>query len=109
MPYYFKVVAVNAGGESPAPKSSPCCPSGGAKQVLIVNGFDRLDRTLNPTQPADAGGPVDRVAAAAEQLARLRRAGRRGDSGGGAWRARRQHEQRSGHQPARSISPTTTP
>jgi hypothetical protein len=43
--YYFKVVATNAGGAS---KSSEVVVSrpriGGVRQVLIVNGFDRLDR-----------------------------------------------------------------
>ena len=50
-PYYFKVVAVNDGGESPASEVIGALPGGGAKQVLIVNGFDRLGRTLNPKQP----------------------------------------------------------
>ena len=37
-------------------------PSGGAKQVLIVNGFDRNDRSLNPRQTlAGADNTVDRV------------------------------------------------
>ncbi len=48
-PYYFKVVAVNSGGESPrslvaaAQKSSVV----GAKRVLILQAFDRNDRFLN--------------------------------------------------------------
>jgi hypothetical protein len=45
-PYFFKVVAVNAGGESHGSEVVSALPSGGAKQVLIVNGFDRLDRAL---------------------------------------------------------------
>ena len=44
IPYYFKVVAVNAGGESKASEVLGVLPSGGSKQVLIVNGFDRNDR-----------------------------------------------------------------
>ena len=47
MPYYFKVVAVNAGGESKPSEVVTALPSGGVKQVLIVNGFDRFDRTQN--------------------------------------------------------------
>src|SRR6185369_4205426 len=45
--YYFKVAATNAGGESGASEVVAALPSGGAKQVLIVNGFDRFDRTQN--------------------------------------------------------------
>ncbi len=44
IPYYFKVVAVNAGGESKASEVLTALPSGGSKQVLVVNGFDRNDR-----------------------------------------------------------------
>jgi hypothetical protein len=46
-PYYFKVVSTNAGGESEPSEVVAALPSGGAKQVLIVNGFDRYDRTQN--------------------------------------------------------------
>lgn len=61
-PCYFKVVAVNDGGESPASEVVCVLPSGGAKQVLIMNGFDRLDRKLDPKQPYRGGGnTVDRV------------------------------------------------
>ena len=62
--YYFKVVAVNAGGESAGSEVVAVLPSGGRKQVLIVNGFDRLDRAMNPREArpqADANGLVDRV------------------------------------------------
>ncbi len=45
LPYYFRVVAVNAGGESKPSEVVTALPSGGAKDVLIVNGFDRFDRT----------------------------------------------------------------
>jgi N-acetylmuramoyl-L-alanine amidase len=41
VPYYFKVVALNSGGESPGTEVVTALPSGGVKQVLIVNGFDR--------------------------------------------------------------------
>jgi hypothetical protein len=50
-PYYFKVVAVNAGGESEASEVLTALPSGGPKQVLIVNGFDRFDRTQDFIYP----------------------------------------------------------
>lgn len=61
-PYYLKVVAVNAGGESPGSEVLAVLPSGGAKQVLIVNGFDRLTRQQDPKQPYGGGGnTVDRV------------------------------------------------
>ena len=62
--YFFKVVAVNAGGESLGSEVVAVLPSGGPKQVLIVNGFDRLDRSQNPREArpqADANGLVDRV------------------------------------------------
>ncbi len=61
VPYYFKVVAVNEGGESLGSEVMAAVPSGGVKQVLIVDGFDRLDRTLDPKQPPYAGVAVDRV------------------------------------------------
>ncbi|MBL9161479.1 MAG: N-acetylmuramoyl-L-alanine amidase [Planctomycetaceae bacterium] len=60
--YFFKVVAVNGGGEGAAsevvavnPKVAPV-----DKKVLIVNGFDRFDRTGNPTQTYN-GSTIDRV------------------------------------------------
>jgi len=60
--YFFKVVAVNAGGEGTAsevvavnPKAAP-----NGKKVLIVNGFDRFDRAGNPTQTYN-GSTIDRV------------------------------------------------
>lgn len=59
-PYYFKVTATNAGGESSASEVVTALPSGGAKQVLIVNGYDRYDRTQNFRYPY-LGGTVDRV------------------------------------------------
>jgi Fibronectin type III domain len=62
-PYYFKVVAVNAGGESAGSEVVTARPSAGPQQVLIVNGFDRLERRLNPLQPVPNGGgnTVERV------------------------------------------------
>ncbi len=58
--YYFKVAATNAGGESTATEVVAALPSGGAKQVLIVNGFDRYDRTQNFRYPY-LGQQTDRV------------------------------------------------
>jgi hypothetical protein len=60
LPHYFKVAAVNKGGESAAAEVVTVLPNGGAKQVLIVNGFDRLDRTLDPKQQFH-GKTIDRV------------------------------------------------
>ncbi len=48
--YYFKVAAVNAGGESPASEVVAAIPNVGTKDILIVNGFDRIGRTQNPVQ-----------------------------------------------------------
>lgn len=60
--YYFKISAVNEGGESPGSEVVAVLPSGGPKVVLIVNGFDRLDRELDPKQPyRREGNTVDRV------------------------------------------------
>jgi N-acetylmuramoyl-L-alanine amidase len=61
--YYFKVVAINDGGESKGSEVVTALPSGGDKQVLIVSGFDRFDRTQDFAYPyAYTGdGVVDRV------------------------------------------------
>ncbi|MEX2309021.1 MAG: N-acetylmuramoyl-L-alanine amidase [Pirellulales bacterium] len=64
LPYYFKVVAENAGGQSKASEIVTALPSGGANQVLIVNGFDRLDRFGNiqyTSLPPRSTGVSDRV------------------------------------------------
>jgi hypothetical protein len=63
LPYYFKVVATNAGGESHESEVVTVLPSGGVKQVLVVNGFDRLDRFQDFDYPyAYTGdGVVDRA------------------------------------------------
>ena len=49
-PYYFKVVAINAGGASPDSEVVAAIPNVGPKDILIVNGFDRLSRQQNPVQ-----------------------------------------------------------
>ena len=60
--YYFKVVAVNEGGESAPSEVVAVLPKGGAKQVLVVNGFDWVDRTMDPKQSVGKdGSTVDRV------------------------------------------------
>ncbi|MEM8495078.1 MAG: N-acetylmuramoyl-L-alanine amidase, partial [Planctomycetota bacterium] len=48
--YYFKVAAVNEGGESLAHDVVAATPYEADQRVLIIDGFDRNDRTLNPLQ-----------------------------------------------------------
>ncbi len=63
-PYYFKVVAVNSGGESPRSMvASASKQDSSGESLLIVNGFDRNDRFLNErfTYPFPNDGQVDRV------------------------------------------------
>lgn len=68
-PYYFKVAATNAGGESAASEVVTVLPSGGVRQVLIVDGFDRTGVTEDFQYPytqagyatPDADGFTDRV------------------------------------------------
>ena len=69
--YYFRVSAVNAGGESMPSEVVGCrAPTTVATpRVLVVNGFDRFDRTTNLRQnttrqawgPPDATGTIERV------------------------------------------------
>ncbi|HYO11219.1 MAG TPA: Ig-like domain-containing protein [Tepidisphaeraceae bacterium] len=55
-PTYFKVVAVNAGGESLTRDVVAAHPMPAQRApVLIVNGFDRFDRTANDTIAYGAG------------------------------------------------------
>lgn len=62
LPYFFKIVAENAGGRSRASEVLTALPNGGPRSVLIVSGFDRLDRTQNFKQPyAFGGGTTERV------------------------------------------------
>lgn len=58
--YFFKVVAVNSGGEGQASEVVAAIPGDRDKSILIVNGFDRLTRQQNPTQ-AVPGGQAERV------------------------------------------------
>jgi len=60
--YYFKVVAENTGGQSTESEVLAVNPNGGNRQVLIVNGFDRIDRSQGFKQPYAFGGvTTDRV------------------------------------------------
>ncbi|MEM8946349.1 MAG: dockerin type I domain-containing protein [Planctomycetota bacterium] len=58
--YYFKVVAVNSGGESPRSiVAAAQKPATAADRVLIVDGFDRNDRFLNESYPDPFSGDPD--------------------------------------------------
>lgn len=71
--YYFRVAAANAGGESMPSEVVGCRVSStnGALKVLVVNAFDRFDRTTNLRQnttrqpatytPPNASGTIERV------------------------------------------------
>lgn len=57
---YLRVSATNAGGESmPSETLAVRRGSSGASQILIVTGFDRVSRTLNPIQNIPSG-PMER-------------------------------------------------
>ena len=59
--HFFRVSATNAGGESmPSEVVAARRTTGTQSSVLIVNGFDRLARTQNPTQtaPLTTGGAI---------------------------------------------------
>ena len=47
LPYQFRVAATNAGGESSPSELVTVLPAAGARQVLVVNGFDRVDKSQN--------------------------------------------------------------
>ncbi|HAC92399.1 MAG TPA: hypothetical protein DCF63_17480, partial [Planctomycetaceae bacterium] len=61
-PYYFKIVAENTGGRSMDSEVLTVLPAGPA-QLLIVSGFDRIDRAQNFQQSYafGGGGVTDRV------------------------------------------------
>lgn len=46
-PYRFRVAATNAGGESLPSEVVSVLPAVGPRQVLVVNGFDRVDKSQN--------------------------------------------------------------
>ncbi|QDU70369.1 golvesin C-terminal-like domain-containing protein [Mucisphaera calidilacus] len=59
--HYFRVLAVNNGGVSLDSETVAANPGqAGDPSILIVNGFDRFDRTLNP-QITYSVGTIDRV------------------------------------------------
>lgn len=62
-PYFFRVVAENAGGQSRPTEVVGSLPAEGPRQVLIVNGFDRIDRTQNfvDAYAHGGGGSTERV------------------------------------------------
>lgn len=52
---FFRVIATNVGGESwPGETLAVTVPAKGAHRVLLVNGFDRLDREMNLLEPNGA-------------------------------------------------------
>jgi hypothetical protein len=69
--FYFRITAINAGGESMPSETVGCRQASvaGKPRVLIVNGFDRFDRMLDPRQtpavrnyvPPGPNGTIDRV------------------------------------------------
>jgi hypothetical protein len=72
-PYFFRVAATNSGGESFPTETIACRLSPApANQILLVNAFDRFDRTINLRQTPNPeaykapghdanGGTMDRV------------------------------------------------
>lgn len=59
-PYYFKVIAVNSGGESPRSIVAAAQKPGPTDtRVLIVDGFDRNDRFTNEVYPDPFSGDPD--------------------------------------------------
>ena len=59
--YYFQVVAENVGGASQGSQVVAAKPIDSEFDVLIVNGFDRLSRSLNPLDPSPLSATVERV------------------------------------------------
>ncbi|MEM9560374.1 MAG: GC-type dockerin domain-anchored protein [Planctomycetota bacterium] len=59
---FFRVHAINPGGEGPGSSVAAALPpaDAGAERVLIVDGFDRLDRRQNVRAPY-LSGTIDRV------------------------------------------------
>jgi len=60
-PYQFRVAATNAGGESAPSEVVTVQPAVGPRQVLVVNGFDRLDKSQNFKLTYLTGGTTERV------------------------------------------------
>ena len=102
----------NAGGESQRVGSrgraaerrrEAACSSSTASTASTARGTSATRTRIT------GDGLVDRVFAALQQQLRLRRAGRRRDPGRPARHARRQHQQRSGHQRRGQPDAITTP
>ena len=60
-PYQFRVAATNAGGESLPSEVVTVLPAVGPRQVLVVNGFDRIDKSQNFKLTYLTGGTTERV------------------------------------------------
>jgi hypothetical protein len=60
-PWYFRVAAVNAGGESTGGEVSATIAQTQVGRILIVNGFDRLERSQNFRQDVFTSSVIDRV------------------------------------------------
>lgn len=58
---YFRVAATNAGGQSFPSEVVAVRPSSIASSVLVVNGFDRLDKSMNPGETGIGSGTHDRI------------------------------------------------
>lgn len=60
--YYYKIAAVNQGGRSLETETLAVrtAPGGVLPKVLVVSGYDRVDRTLVPLKPSgsDVGSPA---------------------------------------------------
>lgn len=61
VPYQFRVVATNAGGASAPSEVVSVLPAVGPRQVLLVNGFDRIDKSQNFKLTYLTGGTTERV------------------------------------------------
>jgi len=59
--YYFRIAAMNRGGQSAPAEVVACLPTPQKWNALVVNGFDRIDRQQNPTELHRQGGRVERV------------------------------------------------
>lgn len=60
-PWYFRVAAVNAGGESTGGEISATIAQTQVGRILIINGFDRLERSQNFRQDIFSSSVIDRV------------------------------------------------
>ena len=56
--YYFRVAAINGGGESAPSEALAVRVRNGLSPILIVNGYDRLDRFNDVSESEDETGPA---------------------------------------------------